>query len=347
MTDKQWNDLLKVVSGELLRPIPVGFIIDSPWLPGWAGITILDYYTSERLWLETNFRVVQRFPEVIFFPGFWSEFGMCTEPAAWGARCIWPEDEFPIAERVIHDYSEIDRLKKPNCRTDGLCPFVVKRLLHRQEMIEREGHAIRFAVSRGPMNIGSFLLGHSELLNGLRTHPRQIHKLLRMVTDFVVEWLQWQATLFPSIGGVMILDDIIGLVRDEEFEAFVLPYFTELGHALDVPVKILHNDCYGLLVAKHLTKMGFNVYNFSHEHSLVEVRTLAGPEVTLLGNIPPREVLAQGTPDDVRQAVRKALASMPDHRRWILSCGGGMPPNVPTQNVDAFYEAAVAATKSG
>ncbi|MCS7238133.1 MAG: hypothetical protein NZ899_07680 [Thermoguttaceae bacterium] len=346
MTDKQWEDVLKVVKGELLRPVRVAFIIDSPWLPGWAGITILDYYTSERLWLETNFRVVQRFPDVIFLPGFWAEFGMCTEPAAWGARCIWPEDEFPFAERVVQDYSEIDRLKKPNCRTDGLCPFVIKRLLHRQEMIEREGHAIRFAVSRGPMNISSFLLGHSELLGGIKTHPKQIHKLLRMVTDFVVEWVQWQATLFPSIGGLMILDDIIGLLDEAAFQEFAFPYFKEIGHALDVPVKILHNDCHGLIAGRHLQAMGFNVYNFSHQHSLPEMRAAVGPEVTLLGNIPPREVLAQGTPEDVRQAVRQALASLNDHKRLLLSCGGGMPPNVPTQNVDAFYLAALEATRN-
>ncbi len=329
MTDKQWNNLVRVVNGELLRPVPVGFIIDSPWLPGWAGITILDYYTSERMWLETNFRVVQRFPEVIFLPGFWSEFGMCTEPAAWGARCIWPEDEFPIAERVLHSYAEIDRLKKPNCKTDGLCPFVIKRLLHRQEMIEREGHAIRFSVSRGPMNISSFLVGHTELLEGLKTHPKHIHKLLRVVTDFVVEWVQWQAKLFPSIGGLMILDDVIGLVDEAQFQEFVLPYFTEIGHALEVPVRILHNDCHGLLAARYLTQMGFNVYNFSHQHSLPEMRAVAGEQITLLGNIPPREVLAQGTTDDVRQAVRAALSSLPDRRRLILSCGGECPQTYP------------------
>ena len=42
MTDKQWQILLAVIKGENLKPLPVGFIIDSPWLPNWAGITIID-----------------------------------------------------------------------------------------------------------------------------------------------------------------------------------------------------------------------------------------------------------------------------------------------------------------
>jgi hypothetical protein len=30
MTDRQWNDLLAVLRGELRQPPPVGFIIDCP-----------------------------------------------------------------------------------------------------------------------------------------------------------------------------------------------------------------------------------------------------------------------------------------------------------------------------
>ncbi len=42
MTGEQWNKLLAVINGELVEPLPVGFIVDSPWLPEWAGISILD-----------------------------------------------------------------------------------------------------------------------------------------------------------------------------------------------------------------------------------------------------------------------------------------------------------------
>ena len=35
MTDPQWQDLLRVINGELLDPLPAGLIVGSPWLPGW------------------------------------------------------------------------------------------------------------------------------------------------------------------------------------------------------------------------------------------------------------------------------------------------------------------------
>ena len=70
MTDQQWEMLQCVIKGELLDPLPVGFIIDSPWLPNWYGIKILDYFSSDELWFNANFEVIQEFPEIMFLPGF-------------------------------------------------------------------------------------------------------------------------------------------------------------------------------------------------------------------------------------------------------------------------------------
>jgi hypothetical protein len=49
MTDQQWATLLAVIRGEDIRPLPVGFIIDSPWLPNWAGYSILDYFADGKI----------------------------------------------------------------------------------------------------------------------------------------------------------------------------------------------------------------------------------------------------------------------------------------------------------
>ena len=340
MTDNQWQDLLRVVQGEVVEPIPVGLIVDSPWLPGWAGVSILDYFTDETAWLAANQKVVERFPSVWFLPGFWAEYGMCTEPSAFGTKCIWGEHSFPSVERTLYDYQDIGRLKKPNCRTDGLAPFVIKRLQHGRKAIEDTGHRIRFAVARGPLNIASYLLGHTEFLIGVKTNAEEIHRLLRTITDFLIDWVTLQADTFDSIDGLLLLDDLIGFLREDDFCEFALPYLTDVYRSLNVSVKALHNDASGLITAKHLSAMGVNLFNFSHQHSLSEIRKLASDEVTLLGNIPPRDVLAAGTPDDVRRGVAEVLAPLTNRRRIIVSCGGGTPPDVSTENIEALHEAA-------
>ena len=79
-----------------------------------------------------------------------------------------------------------------------------------------------------------------------------------------------------------------------------------------------------------------NLFNFAFQHSLGDMRQLLGPQVTLLGNIPPRDVLASGTAKDVETAVEQQFRSLSDTRRVLFSCGGGMPPGVPSQNIRAF-----------
>jgi uroporphyrinogen decarboxylase len=86
--------------------------------------------------------------------------------------------------------------------------------------------------------------------------------------------------------------------------------------------------------------MGVNLFNFSFEHRLDQMRKECGQQVVLLGNIPPRDVLARGNPEDVRRSVVDARASIADPQRLILSCGGGVPPGVSTANLDAFCAAA-------
>ncbi len=321
-----------------MEPLPVGFIIDSPWLPGWYGVRILDYLSDTDTWFAANLRAVQSFPDVIFLPGFWSEFGMCTEPSAFGARCVFPADEFPHAYPVPGGIGAIDALEVPDPNKDGLLPFALNRVRMSQAKIEAAGHRIRFAVSRGPLNIASYLVGMTEFLSMLMTEPERAERLLRKITEFVKGWVRVQREAFPSIDGLLLLDDIIGFMGEEELRRFGIPYFRELFSA-DVAVKFLHNDAPCRVSAPFLTKMGVNLFNMGFEISLNELKALTGGKVTLLGNLPPRDVLANGTPGDIHRAAGELVESLTERSRVILSCGGGMPPGVSSQNLAAFVGA--------
>ncbi len=101
MTNEQWQLLVKTVQGEVPTSPVTGFIVDSPWLPGWAGVSTLQYYSSEEIWFQANKKAIDTFPEIIFLPGFWSEFGMCTEPSAFGTKLVWYEYSLPHAAKII------------------------------------------------------------------------------------------------------------------------------------------------------------------------------------------------------------------------------------------------------
>ncbi|HTZ19491.1 MAG TPA: uroporphyrinogen decarboxylase family protein [Opitutaceae bacterium] len=339
MTDRQWNQLLSVLRGEELDPLPIGFIVDCPWLPGWCGWPITEYLTSENRWFEANRRAIETFPDVWFLPGFWSEFGMCTEPSAFGSRCSFPANEFPFAEKIITTVEQVADLRTPDPHSDGLLPFMLNRLKWARPHIEELGHHIRFSVSRGPLNIATFLMGTTEFLMAIKTDPEPMHRLLRIITDFLKQWHALQREAIPTIDGMLMLDDIVGFMGEKDFLAFGLPYLREL-YATDVSVKFFHNDAACAKSIKYYAEAGINLYNPGIQTPLAEMRRLSDNRLTILGTIPPRDVLAQGTPADVRAAVQKLVADTPDRRRLILSCAGGMPMGVTTENVQAFIAAA-------
>ena len=337
MTEQQWDQLNCIINGELQNPLPVSFIIDSPWLPNWAEMTIRDYFTHDESWFKANLKAVQTFPDVIFLPGFWSEFGMCSEPSAFGAKCRFPENEFPHAEKCILHPEMIDDLQVPNPETDGLAPFILNRLVLHQSKIQEMGHSIRFSVSRGPLNIASYLMGVPEFLTLMMTDPDKTHQLLDIVTRYLQEWHDLQHQTFQTIDGIFLLDDILGFIAEEQFREFALPCLKRL-YDRDLSVKFLHNDANCASTVPFLEELGVNLFNMGFKVNLNQLKKETNNQITLVGNIPPRDVLAQGELIDVQKATLELLESLDDPSCVLFSCGGGMPPGVSTDNIRMFIE---------
>lgn len=338
MTAEQWQALTSLIAGDPVDKPLSGFIIDSPWIPGWYGISTLEYYSSERSWMDANKKAIETFPDSIFLPGFWSEYGMCSEPSAFGAKSIWQKNDLPHADRLITDISEVSGMSCPDPSSDGMLPFIIERLRKMEPEIIDMGHEIKFAVARGPLNIASFLMGTTELMLAIMLQADEVHKLMRIITDFSKRWIRLQKEVFSSIDGILLLDDIVGFIAEPECKTFAVPYIKEIFQSFDAEIRFFHNDASGLVSTPHIGEMGVNLYNFSFEHSINEIRKLAGPDIALLGNLPPRDVLAAGTPDKVKEETIKMVQAVEDKQRIIWSCGGGMPQDVSTKNIQAFVE---------
>ena len=337
MTNKQWETLKAVVNGKKTEQSLTGFIIDCPWLPQWYGISILDYFSSDELWLKANLKVIETFPDVIFLPGFWSEYGMCTEPSAFGAKSVFFHDDFPFANKLIETTEDIDKLTLPNPATDGLLPFMLNRLVKARPAIEAAGHNIRFSVSRGPLNIASFLMGTTEFLTTMMMDPDATHKLLRIITDFLKDWHKLQHDTIDTIDGIMLLDDIVGFLGEDEFQEFAYPYLKELYDTNDT-IKLFHNDADCTQSVKFYPELGINLYNPGIHMSLTELREVTGDKMAILGTIPPRDVLAAASPAEVKAAAQALKAEAAGFDKMVFSCAGGMPPAVSTENILAFTD---------
>jgi uroporphyrinogen decarboxylase len=340
MNSYQWSIVKKCANMEELNQVPVGLIVDSPWIPGYVGISTIDYFAMPDKWLDANMKIIEEFPEIIFLPGFWVEYGMATEPSGFGCKINFYPDRTPTINHIINSPEEAEGIPIPDPRTDGLMPFVLNIYRNIEPRVKDLGRCIKVVAARGPLTIASHIMGVTNFLIGLKTDPANTHKLLKKTAALTRNWLEAQAEVLSEVEGIMVLDDIVGFLSQEDYLEFAHPYLKEIFTAFPQCIKMYHNDSDNVVCFSYLEDLSINIFNFTHLQDIARVRQLVGEKICLLGNIPPLDVLTNGTPDKVEEAARDCLHQHGGKAGIILSAGGGTSPGTPGENIHALIKAA-------
>lgn len=319
--------------------VPLALIVDSPWLPGYAGIDTLDYYLDENLWFEINLKLLEQFPGVVWVPGFWWEYGMAIEASAFGSRLMFHHDQPPSVEPLSKDltfWAEHCRVQNPE--KDGLMPLVLRQIERMDQKMEPYGLSQSIACARGILTVTSWFMGVSTMMESLISDPNTIQPILEKVTDSLILWLDAQLKRMREPRGVMLLDDLVGMISKRQYQKLIEPLFKRIWDHFDGYIKIYHNDtpCEHLLPT--LAEAGFDVFNFSHETDIAKARELMGDQIVLMGNVPPRDLGAFGTPEQNYQFALDCL-NKTNGEGIILSFGGGASQNTKPENIHALMAA--------
>lgn len=339
MTQDKWNIIKKCANCEDVGDkIPVALIIDSPWIPGYLGISTIDYIQIPQVWLDANLKVEKEFEDIIFIPGFWAEAGMATEPSGFGCKVTFYHDRTPEVHPIFKSVNEAEGLESPNPETDGLMPFVLNHYIKCEPIIKDNGHQVKIVCSRGPLTIASHLLGVSQFLLDLKLEPAKTARLLKTTTKLVKDWLSAQIDSLSSVEGIMVLDDIVGFLSPKNYLEFAHPFLKEIFDAFPGFIKIFHNDNFNPSSYSYLEQLGVQIFNFTHLTEIKKARELVGDRVCLMGNVPPLDVLARGTVEDVIQSAVNCLKLHGNRKGIILSAGGGTSPGTPAENIRALID---------
>jgi uroporphyrinogen-III decarboxylase len=320
--------------------VPVALIVDSPWLPGYAGIDTRDYFLFPDRWLEINLGLRERFPDAVWLPGFWVEYGMAAEPSAFGAKLRFHPDRPPSIEPLVTDLSFWADVKPANPQEDGLMPLVLRLYEVIDEQLQAEGLGIKIVCARGPMTVASWLTGMTPLMMGFVINPDEVSGILDTMTTSIIRWLHAQLDTLRQPEGIMLLDDLVGMVSRSHYEDLVHPHLRRIFDEFDGLIRVYHNDTPCPHLLESLAEANFDVFNFSHEVDIGEVKAKMGHRVALMGNVPPLDVGVRGTPADVARWARECLDKGAPGGGMILSFGGGVSPGTPAENIDALLEAA-------
>ena len=341
MRPEQWELFKSAAKRRRVAEAPVALIVDSPWIPGYAGTGYLDYYSDPEIWFQSNLRIMQEFPDVIWFPSWWVEYGMAIEPSAAGSRICFHHDQPPSQSPVLFRLADVARLAPVNPQTDGFMPLALHRYRTQKQRILDSGYTIPVVAARGPLCMAAFLRGVTEFMLDVVEDPEGAHKLLEFTTESVIRWLEAQAdAIGDSVEGILVLDDIVGFLSGKLYLEFAHPYLKRICEAFPRDwVKVYHNDANVRPFLQDLAGAGFDVLNWSHNLDAAEARERTGGRVCLMGNVPPLDTGVRGTPEQVKQAALNVLGKL-GGQGMILSVGGGVSPGMPKENILALCDAA-------
>ncbi len=332
------SDFERIARGKAAGKTMVALIVDSPWLPGYAGVNTLDFYFDMQVWLDAYRKVADDLPGVAFVPGAWIEFGMAAEPSGWGVPIQWNQDSPPAVHHYPGTLDGLLEMDVPNPEADGLMPAILRRYETAGGALAKAQLSPRMAACRGPLAIASHLLGVTEFLMATQMEADKCLALLDKVTQLCINWLQCQLERMPGAIGVLVLDDVVGMMSPADMEKFALPYLRRIFESFPDLIHIYHNDTPNANMLSGLATIGMDVFNFSHEIDLAKARADLGPEVVLMGNIPPLDVMVRGTTNDVQKATRQLLDKARRYGPILISPGGGVSPGTPIENLQAMLE---------
>lgn len=335
-----WQHFKQAARLEEPDQVPAAFIVDSPWLPGYAGIHTLDFFLYPDKWFEIHRGLLDRFPDAVWIPGFWVEYGMATEPSAFGVRTHWHHDRPPSIEPVTTDLAHWAEAPAPNVHEDGLMPLVLRLYGNVEERLQAEGLNVKMVAARGPMVTAGWVMGITSLMTGIVTHPKEVSRFLDTVTTLLIDWLHAQLDTLREPEGIMLLDDIVGMVSLEHYEEFVAPHLRRIFDEFDGLVRIYHNDTPCPHLHEALAEANFDVYNFTYEVDVAEAKAAMGHRVALMGNVPPLHVAVRQPPEVVAEFAQVCLDRAAPGGGMILSVGGGVSPDTPAESLDAMLETA-------
>ena len=152
-------------------------------------------------------------------------------------------------------------------------PLVLRRL----ELLEKGGlpepHRIHFVAARGPLAIAAHVLGTTPFLEATGGRARgDRSSALEVFTDTVIAFLKAQLARLREPLGILVLDDLPGMLSPRGFDRMALPYLQRIFDSFAGLVRIYHNDTPCAHLLPRIGQLHCEVWNFSHEMDIAAVR---------------------------------------------------------------------------
>lgn len=263
-----------------------------------------------------------------------------TQAEAMGAKVHYPEDETAyLAEPAIASSAQIARLKPADPHRDGNLPQHLEAMARALDEVGQEV-PVNGALT-GPFTTASFLIGTEPLVRLMLKEPAAVHQLCEVACLGALEYARaiLDTGCVPSLTDAMCSTTVIS---PRQFKEFGFPYLKRLVDFIHGRGKAVTLHICGKTrpIWEGMADTGADCLSIDNAADLAEAKAKVGHRVRLMGNIPPSEIMLQGTPAQVRQAVRACVRKAYDNPKGLVVASGcSLPVETPWANIDAMLAA--------
>jgi uroporphyrinogen decarboxylase len=334
MTSRQRT--VAALTGKPYDRIPVNLLI-SDHAARVIGVSVGEYNNSAQLLARGQIAAWHRYGSDNVNTGP----GLLGIGEAIGSTIAFPDASPYVAEHVVREESDLDRLQVPDPERDGRLPLFIEAA---SNVLKEIGDQVPLSMTTsGPFTTAASIRGTERFLRDLRKNPAFAHRLLRLATDSIIRFAASAVQVGARIG---LADPVASgtMIGSGQFRAFVLPYLQEISTAITARsgfAPSLHICGNTSKIWREMADSGVSVLSLDDAVDLAEAKTLVGHKVALLGNVRPTASMFLGTPADVVADARHCLGRGWDNPKgYILGLGCGLPIDTPPENIHALVAAA-------
>lgn len=340
------------LSGTPPDRVPVGPFVGAAAAP-LVGASLRDYYTDGAVIARAQHALWQAVGHDILVTA--ADTYYIAE--AFGLKTTHHEHALPTVDKpLLTTLEEVDALRRPNPETDGRMPVYLKAL---EELRVLTGSQVALrGTGTGPFSLAAYLLGEQAFLTLLadldcgergEEDRLRLHRLLDLMADTTAAFLR--AQIDRGVHLAYLGDSLASaeMISPTMYRAYALPYHQKVFASAKAHAAAAGRTVFTLLhicganqaSLAAFAETGADLLEIDHKVPLAEARQLAGPAVSLIGNLDPVQTLLLGTTERVfvesGRAIREACVA---DGRFILGSGCFVPPGTPLENLRQMVAAA-------
>lgn len=302
-----------------------------------SGVSVREMWHDARKMADTEIASFQRFghEQLLIGPNSYGIAEML------GAHVRYSRDRLPYIEKpCLDDLERSDDMAQENI---GRHPRI-RVFLEAAAILEKEALPVVpvSASAGGPLTIAAYLYGAERLLRDCRRNPDAVHRLLRIITDSEKSSIK----AMSQFGlGTAFADPVANpeLIGPKYYGEFAYPYMKELtDYAYEVSGKkpFLHMCGKTYSIWKYFRKLRLNAISIDNIVDLERARDELSDAVPVAGNVPPVDVVMDGTREEIFESVRQCISVGRQMKSgYILATGCEVPYGTKPEKVDWFMEA--------